>query len=336
MTQWNFERSVTSMRLMAELAADHGMPLRASLAGTGLHENQLADSTVVVSGQQELRLIGNLVEYLGEVPALGIEAGKRYHFTAFGSLGFAIVSSPTARSALDVALRYFQLTFAFTRFLVMDTDTETHVTVDDSEIPEPLRRFIVERDMAALITVQRDLFSSVPALKSLSFRGVAPPYADLYEKFFGVQAVFGAKNNLAVIDRASLQLPLVQANELALNVAEEQCRKLLDARAVRSKLAASVRNRLIARTPLMPSMEMVAADLNMTTRTLRRRLLDEGTTFIELRDEVRLTLAEEFLSGPWLSVEQIAERLGYAEATSFINAFKRWHGCTPHAFRLSR
>src|SRR3546814_4667043 len=77
-------------------------------------------------------------------------------------------------------------------------------------------------------------------------------------------------------------------------------------------------------------------ELLMTARTLRRRLLDEGTTYAELRDEVRQTLAEEFLSGPRMSIEQIAARLGYAEATSFINAFRRWSGDTPHAFRLAR
>jgi AraC-like DNA-binding protein len=36
-----------------------------------------------------------------------------------------------------------------------------------------------------------------------------------------------------------------------------------------------------------------------------------------------------------VSIEQIAERLGYAEPTSFINAFKRWRGSTPHSFRLT-
>ena len=91
----------------------------------------------------------------------------------------------------------------------------------------------------------------------------------------------------------------------------------------------------MARIARAPDMGEVASDLYMTTRTLRRRLLDEGTSFAELRDEVRQTLAEELLSGPGLSVEQIAERLGYAEATSFVNAFKRWRGRTPHNYRLA-
>ena len=84
----------------------------------------------------------------------------------------------------------------------------------------------------------------------------------------------------------------------------------------------------------MPRMSEISASLCMTTRTLRRRLVQEGVTFAELRDEVRVAMADELLTVPQLSIPQIAERLGYAEPTSFINAFKRWHGVTPHAFRI--
>src|SRR3546814_10625346 len=87
------------------------------------------------------------------------------------------------------------------------------------------------------------------------------------------------------------------ANDLALHAAREQCRKLLDARRTRPGLSSKVRELLAARAADMPDMETTARELLMTARTLRRRLLDEGTTYAELRDEVRQTLAEEFLSG---------------------------------------
>lgn len=333
MPQWDFGRNVTSLRLMAELAADHGMTVRDSLAGTGLRQAQLSDPELIVSGQQELRMIRNLVTRLGDLPALGLEAGRRYHFTAFGALGFAIVSSRSARSALDVALQYFHLTFAFTRFVVTDSAVETNVIVDDTEVPQEVARFVVERDITALITVARDLFSMEPMIRSLAFRGARPRQIAAYEKMFGVKPAFGADANRVVLDRRTMERPLAQANELAQRAALDQCRRLLEARKTRNGLASSVRDRLITASAQMPTMDAVAAALCMTPRTLRRRLLDEATTFAELRDEVRLTLADEFLTGPRLSIEQIAERLGYAETTSFINAFKRWHGSTPHAFR---
>jgi AraC-like DNA-binding protein len=336
MLEWDFVRSVTSMRLMAELARGRGLPVHQSLMGTGIEEPDLDNPALLVTAHQELRLIRNLVESLPHGPALGLDAGSRYHFTAFGALGFAIVSSPTVRSALDVALGYFHLTFAFTHPKVVDTEDETILTLDDTGIPKDLRRFVVERDLRALVTVQRDLFSLSTPFKRLSFSFEAPPHPVDYLGVFGVEPVFNAPMNQAAMDKAVMQLPLPQANDLALRSAVEQCRKLLDERKSRPMLAGQVRDMLAANTAQIASMETVAGVLCLTARTLRRRLQAENTTFAELRDEVRQTLAEEWLSGSSLSVEHIAEMLGYAEATSFINAFKRWTGRTPHAYRLGK
>lgn len=81
-------------------------------------------------------------------------------------------------------------------------------------------------------------------------------------------------------------------------------------------------------------MQIVADRLHLNTRTLRRHLASERMTFIQIREEVRQVLAEQYLALPKASVEQIAEWLGYAEPASFIHAYKRWHGKTPHAMRL--
>ncbi|MBV8187340.1 MAG: AraC family transcriptional regulator [Alphaproteobacteria bacterium] len=295
-------------------------------------EAELADPGRTVSGGQELRLMRNLVARLTDVPALGLEAGKRYHFTAFGALGLAIASSPTLRSALDVAQRFSELTFGFARVLLEDTVRETRVTIDVSQIPDELRRFIVECTTAAMISVGRDLVWSEPPLVHVSFRFPAPPYVEHYERFYGVTPSFNPCANVLVLDRARLEHPLPQANEHALRLAEEYCRKLLERGRTRIGMAAKVRDRLEALIAHMPDMDEVANDLHLTPRTLRRRLQEEGISFVELRDDVRMTLAEELLTGPRLSLEQIAERLGYADATTFVNAFKRCRGRTPHAF----
>lgn len=335
MSQWKFERSTQSMRLMAAFAVEHGIAMSEVLAGTDLQENELIDPAMVVTGQQELRLIRNLVASLPQIPALGLQVGARYHFTTFGVLGFAIVSSSSLRHALDLALQYFHLTFAFTRFQVTDNDTQTTITIDDSDVPEDVRQFIVERDAAALISVQRD-FSNEPILLSLNISFPTPINLAAYEDFFGLKPNFNMPSSFAVMDRLHMERPLLLSNDLALHMAEMQCRQLLDSRKTLSDLSAKVRDQLMSTVGHTPVMTSVAAALNMTSRTLRRRLAEEGTTFIQLRDEVRQALAEQYLTLPNQSIDQISEWLGYAEPTSFINAYKRWKGETPHAFRLSK
>lgn len=320
---------------MADLGISHGMTMQTCLAGTGVKERDLGDPETLITAEQELQLIHNLVLHLKSVPALGIEAGLRYHFTAFGMLGFAMASSRNVRSALELALRHFNLTFAFTTFRVSETKDETVVTVDDEGLPEDIRRFIVERDCAAVICVQRDLAPDNPSATAIHFAFTAPADIKHYQALLGIRPVFGAKISHIKLKNDLMLTPLPQANETARRAAEEQCHTQLER--LRSGLALStrIRDRLIRESERMPDISRIAQDLCMTPRTLRRRLDMEGTSFTKIREHVRLSMAEEMLSTTRLSIEQIATRLSYSEPSCFINAFKRWKGITPLAFRKS-
>jgi AraC-like DNA-binding protein len=332
--QWSFERPLASLRILTEFGVEHGASAQALLAGTGIAEERLADASSTATGRQELCLMRNLAERLGHVPALGIEAGKRYHFTAFGALGLALASSPTLRSALELGQRFSELTFGFARVLVEDTRREVRVTIDDSAIPDDLQRFVVECTSAVMLSVGRDLLPAGAPLVQVALRYPPPLNAASYERFYGMKPVFRSPTNLLVLDRKRLDRPLPLANAHALSLSENECRRLLERGRRRSAVAARVRDRLETRLQRLPGMDEVADELHLTARTLRRRLQDEGTTFVELRDEVRMMRAEQLLAGPRLSLERIAEHLGYAGATSFVNAFKRSRGLTPHRFRL--
>ncbi|WP_431824318.1 AraC family transcriptional regulator [Burkholderia sp. F1] len=331
MANWDFPRSVIGLRLLIETGAAHGLSTRQCLAGTGVRERDLCDPAGVVVAEQELAVIRNLVERLPGVNALGIDAGRRYHYTAFGILGFAIVSSANARGALDVALRYFNLTFAFSRFEVTDTPIDTVIEVDTSAVPEDLRRFVAERDTAAVATVQRELVADLHALRRIEF-AFPPPRDDApYREAYGVTPRFGAPRTIAVLDRAKLQLPLPQANELVRRLSEEQCVQLLMRNRSHVGVASKVRAQLAR--DIGADMEAVATLLCTTSRTLRRQLAAEGTSFGTIRNETITALAEEYLVSLKLPVQEVAERLGYASASAFITAFTRLMGETPLAYR---
>ncbi|NUF36456.1 AraC family transcriptional regulator [Acinetobacter lactucae] len=331
---WAFERSVHSVRLMADFAVESGISYQTILQGTGLSQQQLLDPNMVVTGYQELQLIQNLVEQLGDRPTLGLEVGTRYHFTTFGPLGMALMSSASIREALDLALTYFTLTFAFTRFDVSDTLEGVRIEIDEQDIPLSVRQFIIERDAAALITVQRDLVhDNFCQYMAFTFQPKAEVQPYIY--LFGILPEFGAAKNFVLLDPQKVDQKLLMANDLVLHTAEEQCRQILEKRQSQNKFTTLVQQQLMNVRGEMPSMEIVADRLHLNVRTLRRHLALEGMTFIQIREEVRQVLAEQYLILPKSSVEQIAEWLGYAEPASFIHAYKRWHGKTPHAMRLN-
>lgn len=81
------------------------------------------------------------------------------------------------------------------------------------------------------------------------------------------------------------------------------------------------------------SMENAAAELQITSRTLRRKLTAEGTSFQLLKDEVRADAAIHYLSQPTLSINEVSSLLGFSEPAAFTRAFKHWFGVAPSAYR---
>jgi AraC-like DNA-binding protein len=82
-----------------------------------------------------------------------------------------------------------------------------------------------------------------------------------------------------------------------------------------------------------PHIVTISRALATSPRTLQRRLLDEGTSFRHVVDEVRASLARHYLDAGELALHDVAFRLGYAEVSAFLRAFKRWTGMTPTQFR---
>lgn len=333
MPSLSLSRNIHSIKLMADFAIEKGVPRAVILKGTALTESQLLDPNLLVSGHQELQLIRNLVEQLGDHAGLGLEVGSRYHFTTFGAFGIALVSSASIREALKFALEYFGLTFAFTQFVLCKQHGETRVIIQDHAIPEALKRFIIERDVAALLSVQRDLIPE-QMFSQLAFSFKADAHKQSYIDFFGIEPLFGAEQSFVVLDPVKIDQPLQLANELVLQTAEQQCQQILNQRQSQQTLTNKVQQYLIQARGQMPSMQVVADQLHLNTRTMRRHLAQEGTTFIKIREEIRQLLADHYLTLPHVSIEQIAEWLGYSESSSFISAYKRWRGNTPHAMRL--
>ena len=81
-----------------------------------------------------------------------------------------------------------------------------------------------------------------------------------------------------------------------------------------------------------PEFNTIAKTLNLTTATLRRSLRAEGSSYQQLKDDIRRDTAIYHLGRGKISMDQVAESVGFSEPTSFFRAFKRWTGVTPRAY----
>ncbi|MDX5373746.1 MAG: AraC family transcriptional regulator [Pseudomonadaceae bacterium] len=327
-------RSALSVQLLIQFGLDLGLDLQACLAGTGLDWDVLADPGAEVEAHQELQLVANLLRGHDARPGLGLLAGRRYTLNTYGIWGFALLSSPTLGAAAELGLRYLDLTYAFHRMRLQEHGDEVHLLLDiDPQVPGELRPFLLERDLAGMFQVLRELHDGVVPALGLELSLPLPADLQPYRQAFGLLPSFAQPRSRVRFPRHLLDLPLPRANPQAAQQCEQQCQQLLARRSQRQGLAGRVRGLLLERPGQLPDMEQVAASLHMSSRTLRRRLESEGSHFRLLLDEVRQTLAEELLATGALSLEETAERLGYGEVSNFIHAFKRWKGVAPRRFQ---
>ena len=324
-------RGTASARILVELAGERGVPASACLAGSGITAAMLDDPLAEIDTRQDLAVVQNVVRHLDYVPGIGLEAGARYTLTAYGIWGYAMLSSRTLRSAFELGGRYIGLTFTFFRAYAQSEPDALRIVFEDPGIPPECFRFLLERDVAASAAIAGALMVRPATVRVVTFGFPRPPYAARFAEFIDGAVEFDAPRNEIVFDADVADRLLPQANEATARLCEEQCQNLLAQRRFQAPVSERVRRHLL-RPGAMLSVDVVAAGLGMAPRTLQRSLEVEGTTFRELVAEVRRALAEEMLAQR-MTVDEIAERLGYAESASFVHAFKRWTGVPPGRFR---
>ena len=337
-SNWDFRRGVATARVLTQLGFDHGVSVDDMLRHTGITRSVLDDPQGEVEAVQEIQLIRNLQHELPTIPTLGLQAGTRYHVTTYGLWGYAVMSSPTLGTAVSMASRMLNQTFSLTTNEVEQVGEQVIVTYHSEHLPVDVRGFIMDRDRASVITLQREILGHPLPYEAILMRRPEPSaeIVDAYTSLFGIRPTFGQSHDRSVFASGLMQQALPQANSHTAQLCEQMCKKLVERRSSRTGVAAQVRDRLLRTPGHIPDMEEVAAEMQMTSRTLRRHLTTDGASFRTLLEEVRSTLAEELMRTASLTHGEIAERLGYADVTTFIEAFRRWKGVPPSEFRKQR
>ncbi len=329
-------RTLTSVRLQVAYGVEQGLDAAALLQGSGIRLDSLhQQDDATIEAEQELRVIHNLCERLQDPVGHGLAMGQRYHLSSYGVWGFALLTSPTFGDALRLGLRYLGLTFAFLKVSLQERGDEAVLELGDRHLPESLRAYLLARDASAIMVIQRELFSERVPLSSLHLRLPSGNEED-FLRLFGRCPEFDSARSEAAFAIEALGRSLPQANPMTARLCEEQCDQLLARRFAQDSVAARVRRRLLQQMGHFPSADAVAEEMAMTSRTLRRHLKQEGTSYRALLDEIRRMLAEQWLEMGVLTLDEISDRLGFSELSNFNHAFRRWTGQTPARFRRGR
>jgi AraC-like DNA-binding protein len=323
-----------SVRLMHHVLDEHGREAEGMLRAAGLDREVVSDPLTEVTRRQELAAVAHFRDATRDLPGIALRTGRRYRVVTYGAFGLGMLTARDLRQALRIGITYQRLSYSLMEFsMELDGDT-VRIVMDDAQLPAELRTFLVERDLAAVVSLCDDLWGTPFPFDGAEVAGPAPAHAPTYEQVLGVPVAFDAPQHALTFPARLLERPLPQGTPAMEELYERQCRALLDRAAGDDELVDRVLQRLVRSTRAsMPTLDEVAGELAVSPRTLRRQLAASGTSFGTLLARVRRQLAVELLLETSLTVEQIAAELGYAETSSFTRAFTRWTGLPPSRYR---
>ena len=318
------------MRVVRECAS-LGISAQQVLHATGVNEDTLYDIRTRVPIRQTLALARNALKLSGN-PAFGLQVGMSGDSNDGGIAAMAIDSQADLRRKAEMSVRYHKL---YGHILVPTWKQKGDQDVYQPIAPEPLGEllpFFIEEAFASFLAAIRMTNNNQRVSPDVvRFSYSEPSCSDQYQAYFGCPIEFNAPQNEMAVSHAWLTSSTRRANSLNLHLYQQIC----DQMAAQTSLADQVRS-LLQQQAIPPSLEDVAKQLGMASRTLTRHLASQGETYQALKDHVRIIKAQHLLQLSTMSIQEIGEAMGFQSERRFRDFFQRHVRETPSGYRRSR
>jgi AraC-like DNA-binding protein len=320
--------------VVAALEAE-GISRDDALKGVHLPPNALSSPAARVSINQVITCYRNAIR-LTRDRFFAYRAGLRFHVSTYGMYGFAILSSASFHQTMQFALKYHELATPLVELAFrQDANNATWIVepIAHPAIDAALYRFLTEMQFGIHVSLHRDVMGASFAPRQFHLTYDQPDASETYPPGCDWPVLFGQSENRFVFDPALLDARADFGNEITYSMVVRLCDQLMDELQLRTGIAGKVREALLVNLARPTSFEAVARHLKMSTRTLRRKLSEENTSFRALLDDLRMQVAIKYLRDTNLTIEAIAAALGFSDAANFRHAFRRWTGRPPQEFR---
>ena len=308
-----------------------GVPASAVLRRAGLPHGFISQPRVLLK-TEELFALWRAIGEVSTNPAIGLLLGTETKTERFSPFGLAALSSENFRAAIDQMARYKQLTCP--EEILQEKDEEEWriqfrwLLADEVEPP-----VLNECCFAWVLSIARH--GTGTRLSPVRAEFVqSRPHVKTIERHFGCRVVSGAPRNAIVFRAADAQRPFVTRNaELLAMLApqfEEELKQESGDENFVERVRIAIQQKLTGRRP---TIEAIADALHISSRTLQRRLQDEGSSFQRVLEEARHHLARHYLNNSVLELNEAAYLLGYEDSNSFVRAFRTWEGVPPARWR---
>jgi AraC-like DNA-binding protein len=238
----------------------------------------------------------------------------------------------TMSEAVAIGMRYQDQTGGVSTVTLEDGGDRVALIIDSNLNDESVLPFVVDEYFASVVAITRLLVSDRFHLHTLEVAYPESAHGERYQQMLGCPVRFACARNRAEIEGRWLDMPIsthsaVMAAQLGA-LLEQQAQ----ARALPHRSTMAVEQLLLRSGKARLSIDQVAGALQISVRTLRRRLSEDGSSFRALCERIRMDCARRLLE-EGMTVAAAAERLGFSDARAFRRAFKRWLGQVPGNMR---
>lgn len=317
--------------ILIDMAQAQGCEQEQLLAGTSLMESGVDGIGARVKDQDFVRLVNNALR-LTENPALGLDLGLRLNLSAHAVLGQAFMTCRNLGQIMELLMRYYHLLSPalHLEFEVLPEHCVLSVVSEPDDVPP---EFGYELVAAAVLNTLRELLNRPELSLDIEMPYPAPPHRHRYQEIFGDRVRFNSVLGRIRLDRALLDLPLPASNPALRALYEKECARLLEDLEENGSVAEQTLRLLRKLEGQYPQMPQLAAMLNFSPRTYRRRLDAENQSFQTLLDKVRAEHATRYLQNTRLPLSTIAYQVGFNDTSNFRRAYLKWTGRSPRAVR---
>lgn len=333
------ESSIPSQYLLIliALAGEQGYSMASLCEGTALSLDKLSSPGSRVEENEADRIIANALIATGD-PSLGLAVGQQLNLGAHAVIGQTFMACADLAEALETLVRYGPLLTGSTAQLSRyeDPGHDRAGLMLSLDSPSLSTRYSHEVFFSAAQKTISDLLQM--PITDLEIHLPYPSPADItpFIRIFGDKVQFNADSAILSLPGSLMRHPLPTSNPTLRALYDAECARLL---ADLSDTASYAERTLAALDKLQgqyPQLEQMAAMLDLSTRTYRRRLQEESTTFQALLDTIRLKHAKHYLRKSDLSVDRIASLLGFNDASNFRRAFIQWSKESPTQWRKNQ
>jgi len=303
------------------------------LSGTGITTDQVLDSQARLTLRQESGFFLNLVNLTGDV-TLGLSVGQEYLMKHNGIFGYAVLSAPCFRDAFMVAQKFGWTSLSWQKMEFTGTqDTASLMFLNLLKMDGNVLDFYCDRDIASAWQAFNELVGYKVPLTKVGLMHDGHQRNEDYSRYFGCPIEFNSETNYLTINSNLLDLPLASRDMITFDYLSQQCQALLTKLNGNRLFTEQVQKIFLNRAGNFPALTEVAEMLNLSERSLRRYLTEEGSNYKEILDGTRYALAKEYLTETDLPLKEITYLLGFSEPGNFTHSFKRWSGRSPSEFR---